>query len=232
MTLSVLMPVYNERDTIGEIVERVLGQPLVGQLVIVDDGSTDGTERRLRHIRHKDPRIEILTHEVNRGKGAAIRTALARATEPVCIIQDADLEYNPADYPQVIRPILNHTHIAVFGSRVLHPENTYPIDWFRIGSYAVTLTANLLYGCQLTDQPTGYKAFDTAFLRSLSLGANGFSFCAEVTALTRKSGHEIVEIPIRYSKRSVAEGKKIRWTDGVAAMWTLARCRVTSASSS
>ena len=225
MTLSVLMPVFNERATIDAIIARVLEQPLVSQCIIVDDGSTDGTRHRIERCLSGDKRLELLVHATNRGKGAAVRTALTRASSPVCIVQDADLEYDPVDYEAVVRPILDGRCNVVFGSRVLHPANRYPLDRFRVGSFIVTQTANLLYCAQLTDEPTGYKAFDTALLKSLPLRADGFAFCPEVTAWVRKRGEAITEVPIRYRKRSVKEGKKIRWRDGAEALWTLARIR-------
>ena len=219
------MPVFNERATIDTIIGRVLAQPLVSQCVIVDDGSTDGTRHRIERHLAADDRLELLVHATNRGKGAAVRTALARASSPVCIVQDADLEYDPADYEAVVRPILDGRCRVVFGSRVLHSNNRYPLDRFRIGSFIVTQTANLLYRTHLTDEPTGYKAFDTALLKSLPLKAEGFAFCPEVTAWVRKRGEPITEVPIRYRKRSVEEGKKIRWRDGVEAVWTLMSVR-------
>jgi len=225
MTLSVLMPAYNERATIEPIIRAVLAEDVVSELIIVDDGSTDGTREFLEGAASMDPRIQVHFHASNQGKGAAIRTALVRATSPVSIIQDADLEYSPADFPKVIQPILEGQARVVYGSRVLMQTNEYPIDTFRVGSFVVTIAANLLYGCRLTDEPTCYKAFDTAFLQSLPLRSTGFELCPELTAWSCRRGATIVEIPIQYDKRSVAEGKKIRWTDGVIALWTLLRLR-------
>jgi len=226
MTLSVLIPAYQERKTIADIIERVLRQPRVSQVIIVDDGSTDGTREFLESIDGKDPRIQICFHAHNRGKGAAIRTALPFAHSDICIIQDADLEYSPMDFESVIAPIVNGTTKVVYGSRVLHGENEYPIDRFRVGSYIVTKAANWLYRAKLTDEPTGYKAFETQFLQSLPLESTGFEICPELTAWTRKRGETIIEVPIRYDRRTVAEGKKIRWTDGTMALWTLLRLRL------
>ena len=225
MTLSVLIPVFNERLTIATALERVLREDIVSQVIVVDDGSSDGTREILREMEPMDPRVEVLFHDRNRGKGAALRTAIGRATAPIVIIQDADLEYDPADFKAVIEPIAKGECNVVYGSRVLHPDNTYPLDSFRIGSFAVTQVANLLYRAGLTDEPTCYKAFRTTLLQSLPLEADGFEFCPEVTAWVRKRGETIVEVPIRYAKRSVAEGKKIRWHDGVTALWTLLALR-------
>ena len=228
MTLTVLMPAYNEAATIATAVARVLKQDVVHQLIVVDDGSTDDTRTILEQLEGHDPRMEIIFHERNQGKGAAIRTALPRARASICIIQDADLEYNPADFPVVIQPIIEGRSKVVYGSRVIHDENQYPLDWFRIGSFVVTWMTNLLYQAGLTDEPTCYKAFKTSLLQSLPLQANGFAFCPEVTALVRKRGERIVEVPIRYDKRSVAEGKKIRWHDGILAIWVLVRLKLKS----
>jgi GT2 family glycosyltransferase len=226
MTLSVLIPAYNEESTIAEIIRRVLKQPVVAQLIVVDDGSTDGTRSYIESLAGTDPRIEIILHPQNRGKGAAVRSALERVSSPICIIQDADLEYDPSDFLSVITPIQKGRSKVVFGSRVLHPENRYPLDVFRMGSFFVTHATNLLYRTQLTDAPTCYKAFETEFLKSLPLRCDGFEFCSEVTAWSKKRGASIIEVPIRYQKRSVAEGKKIGWKDGVKGVLTLLKTRI------
>ena len=225
MTLTVLIPAFNEQPTIVEAVERVLRETVVRQIIVVDDGSTDGTREILSTLRHRDERLEIIFHDTNRGKGAAIRTALNRVREPITIIHDADLEYHPTDFVAVIQPIVDGHSNVVYGSRVLHADNRYPLDIFRVGSFVVTQLANLLYGAGLTDEPTCYKAFQTSLLHSLPLTANGFDFCPEVTALVRKRGESIIEVPIRYDKRTVAEGKKIRWQDGLRAVWVLVRLK-------
>jgi len=220
------MAVFNERATIGTIVARVLQQACVHEVIIVDDGSEDGTRGQLQALAVGEPRIRLVFHERNQGKGAAIRRAIAMADGEVCIIQDADLEYDPRDYEGLLAPIHQGVSRVVYGSRVINPRNRYPLDRYRIGSYVVTETTNLLYGTRLTDEPTCYKAFDTRLLKSLPLRATGFEFCPEVTALVAKRGEKIVEVPIRYQKRSVAEGKKIRWHDGAIALWTLVRLRL------
>jgi glycosyltransferase involved in cell wall biosynthesis len=225
MTLAVIMAAYNERPTIEAILKRVCAQTLVSQLIVIDDGSTDGTREYLEEAARAEPRIQLFLHEKNEGKGAAIRRGISAARAPITIIQDADLEYDPADFAAVIRPILERETKVSYGSRVLCKDNAYPLDWFRFGSFVVTWATNLLYGCRLTDEPCCYKAFDTEFLQSLPLRARGFEFCPEVTAWTRKRGQRIIEVPVRYYRRTIEEGKKIRWTDGVHALWTLLRLR-------
>ncbi len=226
MKLSVLMPAFNERPTIDVIIEKVLAEDLVHELIIVDDGSTDGTREFLKTRAYSEPRVQVFLHELNQGKGAAIRTALERASGDIAIIQDADLEYSPSDYAAVIQPIVEGVSKVSYGSRVLGGENDYPLDSFRAGSYVVTQAANLLFGCRLTDEPTCYKAFEMDFLKSLPLESVGFELCPELTGWARKRGQTIVEVPIRYDKRSIEEGKKIRWRDGVIALWTLLKVRV------
>ena len=167
----------------------------------------------------------VVTHPENHGKGTAIRTAIARASGELCIVQDADLEYYPEDYPVLVEPIRAGRAEVVYGSRPLHPDNEYPLDRFRVASFILTQLANLLYGCRLTDEPTCYKVFRTELLVSLPLRCTGFEFCPEVTAKVRKRGATIVEVPIRYAKRSVAEGKKIRWTDAFVGFWSLIKYR-------
>ena len=226
MALAVGVPGYSARPTMEAIVSRVGAKPLVSQLMVVDGGSTDGTREYLEEAARGERRIQLFLHEKNEGKGAAVRRGISAARAPITIIQDADLEYDPADYAAVIRPILEGETKVSYGSRVLCKDNDYPLDWFRFGSFVVTWTANLLYWCRLTDEPTCYKAFDTEFLQSLPLCCQGFEFCPEVTAWTRKRGQRIIEVPIRYDRRTIEEGKKIRWTDGVVALWTLLRLRL------
>ena len=227
IVLSVLMPVYNERATVAKIVQRVRAIPLSMEIIVVDDGSTDGTREILSSLAASDPSVRVIFHERNQGKGAAVRTAIQHAQGEICIVQDADLEYDPADYPALIAPIREGRTQVVYGSRPLHPENHYPLDFFRLGSLMLTLAANLLYFCWITDEPTGYKVFRTDLLKSIPLRCTGFEFCPEVTAKVRKRGHRIVEVPIRYHKRSVAEGKKIRFRDACIGLWTLIKYRFT-----
>ncbi len=221
------MPVYNERATVAEILRRVRAVPLPLEVVVVDDGSTDGTREILAGLAAEDPAVRVIFHERNQGKGAAIRTAIRHARGEICIVQDADLEYDPGDYPTLIAPIREGRTQVVYGSRPLHPENHYPLDRFRLGSLALTLAANFLYFCWITDEPTCYKVFQTGLLQSIPLRCTGFEFCPEITAKVRKRGCRIVEVPIRYHKRSVAEGKKIRFRDACIGLWTLIKYRFT-----
>ena len=222
--LSVLMPVFDERNTVREAVERVLKIDEVRELIVVDDGSTDGSSGVLEEMR--SDRVRILRHENNLGKGAAIRTALEYATGEISIIQDADLEYNPADYIRLIEPIRRGAADAVFGSRVLGGmKHVYPL--YCWGGHMISLVARMLYGCSLTDITTGYKAVVTRVLKDMDLQCAGFSICAEVTAKLCKGGYRIVEVPIAYKPRTFREGKKIRMTAGLGAVYVLAAYRLT-----
>jgi glycosyltransferase involved in cell wall biosynthesis len=235
-TLSVVIPCFNERHTLATLVDRVLASPvpLEMEIVVVDDGSTDGTADVVRGLAdaHRTARATIVTafHDRNRGKGAALRTGFAKATGDVVIVQDADLEYDPNDYPALVKPIVDGVAKVVYGSRWLNRHfNPPPPErrWFVIGNWIVTQIANALFRARVTDNATCYKAFDAAVLKSLDLRCERFEFCAEVTARVRQRGHRIWEVPIYYHPRSIAEGKKIRARDGLEAIWTLVRCRFT-----
>jgi len=223
MKLSVIMPVYNERTTIAEIVRRVLAVELPKELIIVDDGSTDGTRELLRQIPAEV--ATVLFHERNLGKGAAIRTALERVTGEIVIIQDADLECDPNDYPALVRPIVEGTASVVFGSRVLRPDNPRLYLSFYLGGRLLSLIANLLYGIRITDEPCCYKVFRREVIKGLSLECRRFEFDPEVTAKIARRGIPIYEVPIRYTPRTIAEGKKMSWTDGLYAVWILVKYR-------
>lgn len=226
--LSVLVPAFNEVRTIERCLERVEAVELDKEIIVVDDGSTDGTRALLTRLAEaRDPsRFTVIEQARNLGKGAALRTAIARARGEICLVQDADLEYDPGDYPRLVAPILSGETSVVYGSRRLEPANHYPLDLYLVGSMALTALANALYGCRLTDEPTCYKVFRTELLQSLPLQCEGFEFCPEVTARVRRRGERIVEVPVHYEKRSVAEGKKIRWHDALVGAWTLVRCRM------
>jgi len=203
---------------------RVLAVPTTKQVVVVDDGSADGSGEAVARFAAANPEIELLRHEANRGKGAAIRTGLARARGTYTIIQDADLEYDPSDYTALLAAAREQGVRVVYGSRVLARQ---PISYRRFywGGRLLSFAASLLYGQRITDEPTCYKLFDTALLRSLPLREDGFGFCPEVTALVCRRGERIAEVPIHYAPRSLGEGKKIRWHDGLKALWILLRHR-------
>jgi len=202
----------------------VLAVPVDKQVVVVDDGSRDGTREVLAELATRLP-IQTLTHERNRGKGAAIRTALAEARGEIVIIQDADLEYDPEDYPLLIAPIVQGETNVVYGSRYLSHENPLPLTHFKVAVLLLNAMANLLYGTRLTDEATCYKVFRASLIKSLPLRCERFEFCPEVTARVAKRRERILEVPIRYHYRTRAQGKKIGWRDGFEAIWTLLRYR-------
>ena len=224
--LSVIIPVYDERTTVAEIIRRVLAVdlPLDREIVVVDDGSTDGTREVLPHL--ADSTVRVVLHPDNRGKGAAIRTGLAHATGDLVIIQDADLEYDPADWPRLLAPVFAGKARVVYGSRFTG-ERRNMLFWHWVGNRFLTLTTNVLYNTTLSDMETCYKLFDRQILDGLTLTANRFGFEPEVTAKVLRSGERIYEVPISYTGREFDEGKKITWKDGFTALWTLVRHRVT-----
>ena len=222
--LSILIPAYNERSTIREIVSLVLSQELpegLGrELVIVDDGSTDGTRHILEQLHRAHPEdVRIHFHETNQGKGAAIRTAIQLAAGDLCIIQDADLEYDPADYPKLLRPLLSGDAEVVYGSRFAGSEyRRVLLFWHSIGNQFLTLVSNALTNLNLTDMETCYKVVKTSLLKSIPIRSNRFGIEPELTAKLAKRGCRIYEVPISYRGRSYAEGKKITWWDGLKAL--------------
>jgi len=221
--ISVIIPVYNERETITEVIRRVQEQPFDMEIMIVDDCSTDGTREILRETEWPE-NVRILYHEKNRGKGAAIRTALAAVSKEVIIIQDADLEYNPDDFSTVLRPILDGVADVVYGSRFLGIHRSFMLHHY-VGNKLLTLTTNLLYNNMLTDMETGYKAFLSPVIKGIRIRSNRFDFEPEITAKVLKHGYRIYEVPIYYAGRDYTEGKKITWRDGFAAIWALIRFR-------
>jgi dolichol-phosphate mannosyltransferase len=224
MKLSVLIPVYNEIKTIEELIRRVREVNINKELILVDDGSKDGTRELLKKY-EADEDIKVIYHKSNKGKGAAIRTAIEYVHGDIVIIQDADLEYDPKDYIALIAPIIAGKEKVIYGSRFLDPDNRHSYWSYYIGGQLVTLITNILYNQRLTDEPTCYKVFEANFLRSIPLECTQFEFCPEVTAKVAKRGIKIREIPIHYYPRSIDEGKKISWLDGVEAIWVLIKYR-------
>jgi glycosyltransferase involved in cell wall biosynthesis len=220
LKLSVVIPVYNERDTIQEALRRVRALDVDLELVVVDDASTDGTYA----ILEAEPDLVLLRHAVNAGKGMAIRTALANVTGDVVAVQDADLEYDPQDLLRLMEPIARGEARVVYGSRFLNGRPRMELPNY-ICNRLLAWTANVLYGARLTDEATCYKVFDATLIRSVPLECRRFEFCPEVTAKVRKRGERILELPISYNPRSYDSGKKIRWWDGVTALWTLIKYR-------
>ena len=213
------MPVFNEASTIDEILRRVKESPVVREIVVVDDGSTDGTRDRLAEVR--DPKVRVVLHERNRGKGAAVRTGIAEARGDVVVIQDADLEYDPAEYPVLLQPILDGRADAVFGSRFLAGPSRVLYYRHRLGNFLLTTLSNLATDLNLTDMETCYKAVKRDLVQSLTLKQDRFGIEPELTAKLARSGARIYEVPISYRGRTYAEGKKIGWKDGLQALWCI-----------
>jgi glycosyltransferase involved in cell wall biosynthesis len=218
------MPVYNEESTVAEIVRRVVATGLAHELILIDDGSSDGTPAILDRLASGSPGVRLFRHESNRGKGAAIRTGLAAVSGDVVLVQDADLEYDPADYRNLLAPFADPEVEAVYGSRHLrrNPRSSLAFYW---GGRFLSWLANCLHRSRLTDEATGYKLVRTGLLRELDVQSQGFAFCPELTGKLLRRGVYIHEVPISYRPRSRREGKKIRWSDGVKAVWTLLRYR-------
>jgi glycosyltransferase involved in cell wall biosynthesis len=221
---AVIMPVYNERATILMVARRVLEQPGVVELVVADDGSTDGTAELLAELATEDTRVRLLRHEVNRGKGAALRTALGAVTAPVVTIQDADLEYDPAEYAALLAPIFAGKADAVFGSRFIGSQaHRVLYFWHMVGNRFLTLLSNMRTNLNLTDMECGHKAFLTAKLRAMPLRECGFGIEPELAALAARDQLRVYEVGVSYDGRTYAEGKKITWRDGLRAIWVILR---------
>jgi len=223
--LSVLIPVYNERETIDLIVEQVRATPIRKEIICVDDHSTDGTQQILETLLAQGKIDQLFRHPENRGKGAAIRQALSMSRGDIVIVQDADLEYDPDDWPVVLLPILDGRADASFGSRFLGGPHRVLYYWHSVGNHWLTRYSNMLTNLNLTDMETCYKAIRGELARALlpKLTANRFGFEPEITARLAKADARIFEVPISYSGRTYAEGKKIGWKDGIAAFWHITK---------
>lgn len=222
--LSVVMPVYNERTTVEEIIRRVLAVPMRIQLIVVDDGSTDGTGAILDTL-HAELGFTLL-RQANAGKGAALRRGFAAVQGDLVVIQDADLEYSPEEYPELIELICSGHADVVFGSRFLGRHRVFMFTHY-LGNRVVTLATNILYNTMLTDMETCYKVMRTEVLRSFALQSDGFGIEPEITAKIFKRGYRVYEVPITYAGRGYDEGKKITWTAGFEALWVLLKYRFT-----
>lgn len=223
LTLSVVIPAYNERKTARRLIERLRDVPLDLEVIVVDDGSSDGTRDLLETLRDEGLIDILVFHDVNQGKGAALRTGFTMATGDVVVVQDADLEYDPYELPKLLQPILAGKADAVFGSRFLGGPHRVLFFWHMVGNRFLTLLSNMFTDLNLTDMETCYKMIRADLLRSLSLHANRFGFEPEVTARLAQARARIYELPISYHGRSYAEGKKINWRDGFAALWFIFR---------
>lgn len=225
--LSILMPVFNERETVDAAIAQILGTsyPVSAvELVIVDDGSTDGTAELLAEY-SQDPRIRLVSHQQNAGKGAAVQTALQHATGTFAAIMDADLEYDPADIGKLLEPVLAEEADVVYGARGFESHSAFSF-WYVVGNKGVTLAANLLFNSYLSDIMTCHKVMRTDIFRSLQLSSKGFDIEPEITGKLLASGHRIYEVPVRYRARGRAEGKKLTTLDGLRVLRTLVECRL------
>jgi glycosyltransferase involved in cell wall biosynthesis len=218
--LSVVMPVYNEAPTVADIILKVLEQRQVAELIVVDDASTDGTWQALQKFSSiSNPPVKAFRHKTNQGKGAALRTGISHATAPIVIIQDADFEYDPEEYPVMIGPILKDRADVVFGSRFIGSEaHRVLYFWHSVGNRFLTLLSNMFTNLNLTDMETCYKAFRREVIQSITIEENRFGFEPEITAKVARRGVRIYEVSISYHGRTYAEGKKINWKDGFSAI--------------
>lgn len=219
MLISIIIPAFNEAGFLPEVIRRVVETPHEKEIIIVDDGSTDGTREYLMGLNEKS--IKVSLHSKNMGKGAALRTGLAVAAGDVIIVQDADLEYDPKDYPALLQPIIDGKADVVYGSRFLGGPHRVLFFWHSIGNSIITLLSNMFTDLNLTDMETGYKAFRKVVFDDIVIESNRFGFEPEITAKVARKGFRIYEVPISYSGRSYQEGKKITWKDGVKAVFTI-----------
>jgi len=226
LTLSVIIPCYNEASTIAEVLQRVEDVGLANEIIIVDDGSTDGTRTVLATIEAENrPTVRVIYHDHNQGKGAALVTGFAAASSDVLLIQDADFEYDPREYPILLKPIEEGIATVVYGSRFLGGPRKAMNFWHMIANKVLTLTTNILYNAILSDMETCYKVFRREVVQDMVIHARRFDFEPEFTAKVLKKGIRVYEVPISYNGREWDEGKKINWTDGPIALWTLIKYR-------
>ena len=234
MNLSVLIPVYNEARTLEEVVRRVRAVPLAKEILLVDDGSSDGSREILKRLEEESARasnplnqLKVFFHPVNQGKGAALKTALSRATGDVVIVQDADLEYDPRDYPILLEPIQAGLADVVYGTRFAGGgAHRVLFFWHSMGNHLLTMISNMLTNLNLSDMEVGYKVFRAEALKGIELRSKRFGFEPEITVKLAKHGCRFYEVPISYHGRTYEEGKKITWKDGVAALYYMIRYRV------
>ena len=222
--LSVVIPVFNERDTVEEIVRRVRATPHRKEIILVDDASTDGTTDILKKLESDE--VHVFYHDRNQGKGAALRTGFQHVRGDIVLVQDADLEYDPADYPSLLQPILDGKADVVYGSRFLGGPHRVLLFWHRLGNLVVTLLSNVLTNLDLTDMETGYKVFRREVVKDLPLKENRFGVEVELTQKVARRGWRIYEVPIAYYGRTYEEGKKIGLKDGLWALWCVLRYRL------
>ena len=223
MKLSVVIPVYNEKNTVSEILHRVLASGLADEIVVVNDGSTDGTAEILRA--QKEKRVHVITFPKNRGKGAAVRAGIEAVKGDLVLIQDADLEYDPRDIPALLKPIEENLADVVYGSRFLGGPRRMTMYWHAVANHMLTSLTNILYNTILTDMETGYKLFKREVLQNIRIRSTSFDFEPEITAKLLKMKARIFEIPITFNPRDYSDGKKINFIDAVAAFWALLKFR-------
>ncbi len=226
--LSIIIPIYNEERTIAQVLGEIAQVALEGitkEIIAIDDGSTDRSAQIVQQFAERSPLdVNLVASPENRGKGAAIRLGLEHISGDIVLIQDADIEYNPQDYPRLLAPILSGQAQVVYGTRFHRKIKGMALP-NRLANWILPRLANLLYGTAITDEATAYKVFDAEVIKSLDLKCVRFEFCPEVTAKVARAGYQIHEVPISYQPRSTQGGKKIRWTDGVVAIWTLIKYR-------